>query len=159
MTVEELLDSPSDLEAADPEGMLRAVASSAARPMNVREVDDLGNLWFLSPSDSHTNEQIHLDPEVDLYFQAAKHSDFLHLHGNATITTDRSKIRELWEPLLQTWFTEGQDDPRITVIEVTPTDGYYWDTKHNRVVQLAKMIAGAVTGKTLDDSVQGKLRV
>lgn len=31
MTPEELLDSPSDLEAADPAGMLRAVASSAAQ--------------------------------------------------------------------------------------------------------------------------------
>ena len=27
------------------------------------------------------------------------------------------------------WFTEGVRDPRITVIKVTPEDGYYWDTK------------------------------
>ena len=26
--------------------------------MNVRQVDDAGNLWFLSASDSHTNEQV-----------------------------------------------------------------------------------------------------
>ena len=134
-------------------------ASSAARPMNVRQVDDQGNLWFLSPNDSHTNEQVRLDPAVDLYFQASKHSDFLHLHGNATLSTDRSKIKELWEPILKTWFTEGQDDPRITVIKVEPTDGYYWDTKHGSAVAGIKMMIGAMVGKTLDDSIEGRVEV
>jgi hypothetical protein len=30
-------------------------ASSGARPMSVREVDDQGSLWFLMASDSHTD--------------------------------------------------------------------------------------------------------
>src|SRR5215207_5521339 len=55
--------------------------SNGDRPMNVRQVDDEGNLWFLSASDSRK---------------------------------DREKIKELWSPMIQTWFTEGQDDPRIT---------------------------------------------
>jgi hypothetical protein len=42
---------------------------------------------------------------------------------------------------------------------VRPADGYYWDTKHNKAIVLAKMLAGAVMGKTLDDSIQGKVRV
>ncbi|MEJ7604655.1 MAG: pyridoxamine 5'-phosphate oxidase family protein, partial [Kofleriaceae bacterium] len=65
----------------------------------------------------------------------------------------------LWSPLLKTWFTEGLDDPRITLIRVRPTEGYYWDTKHNRFVVFAKMVAGAITGKTLDDSIEGTLKV
>jgi len=61
--------------------------------------------------------------------------------------------------ILKTWFTGGLDDPRITAIEVEPLDGYYWDTKHNVAVAFAKMAVGAMTGKTLDDSIEGKLRV
>ncbi len=53
----------------------------------------------------------------------------------------------------------GVDDPRITAIEVRPERGYYWDTKHNRAIVFAKMIVGAVTGRTLDDSIEGKLSV
>lgn len=30
-------------------------------------------------------------------------------------STDKALIKELWEPILKTWFTEGQDNPRITV--------------------------------------------
>lgn len=45
------------------------------------------------------------------------------------------------------------------MIQVTPAEGYYWDTKHNKVIVLAKMVAGMLTGKTLDDSIEGRLRV
>jgi general stress protein 26 len=131
--------------------------SSSARPMAVRKVDDNGNLWFLSSIDSHKNDELKLDPRVRLYFQASPHSDFLELNGHASISRDREKIAELWEPLLKTWFTEGQDDPRITVVKVEPTEGYYWDTKHGNIVAGVKMFIGAAVGKTLDDSVEGSL--
>jgi general stress protein 26 len=125
--------------------------------MNVRQVDDEGQLWFLSASDSRKNQELTLDPSVKLYFQGSKHSDYMQLSGQATISTDREKIRELWSPLVQTWFTEGLDDPRVTVIKVTPTEGYYWYTKHGIGVAGMKMLIGAVLRKTMDDSIQGKL--
>jgi general stress protein 26 len=131
--------------------------SNGDRPMNVRKVDDEGNLWFLSASDSRKNQELAVDPSVRLYFQGSKHADFMQLNGVATISTDREKIEELWSPLVQTWFTEGKDDPRITVIKVTPTQGYYWDTKHNTAVAGIKMLIGAALKKTMDDSIQGKL--
>lgn len=133
--------------------------SSGARPMSVQQVDDEGNLWFLSASDSHQNQEIAMDPAVKLFFQGSKHSDFLQLVGTATISTDKAKIKELWEPIVKTWFTEGEDDPRITVIKVTPSEGYYWDNKHGNVIAGIKILFGALTGKTLDDSIEGKLQV
>ncbi len=133
--------------------------SSGSRPMAVRQVDDEGNLWFLSPIDSNKNDEIKIDPNVRLYFHASSHSYFLELNGYATITQDRAKIEELWEPLLKTWFTEGKDDPRITAIKVTPIDGYYWNTKHGNIVAGAKMLMGAVTGKQMDDGVEGRLNI
>lgn len=133
--------------------------SNGDRPMNVRQVDDEGNLWFLSASDNRKNQELALDPSVRLYFQGSKHSDFMQLNGQATVTRDRSRIKELWSPMIQTWFTEGIDDPRITVIKVTPSEGYYWDTKHGNAVAGVKILIGAVLRKTLDDSVEGKLDV
>jgi general stress protein 26 len=118
--------------------------TGGARPMNVRKVDDEGNLWFLGASDS---------------LQGSPHSDVLHLTGRATVSTDRAKIEELWEPILKTWFTGGVDDPRITVIKVAPAHGHYWDTKHGNTVAYAKMLIGAAVGTTLDDSIEGTLRV
>ena len=88
-----------------------------------------------------------------------KNSDFLQLSGRATIWTDQGKIRELWEPMIKTWFTEGVSDPHITVIKVEPSDGYYWGTKHGNTVAGIKMMIGSLIGKTLDDSIEGTLKV
>ena len=133
-------------------------SSSGVRPMSVREVDDAGNLWFLSAADSHKNQEVAANPHVDLYFQGSPHSDFLHLTGEATVWRDRERIKALWSPVIKTWFTEGVDDPRITVIKVTPSEGYYWDNKHGSAVAGVKMLIGAAIGKTLDDSIEGKVQ-
>ncbi|MEO5722073.1 MAG: pyridoxamine 5'-phosphate oxidase family protein [Chthoniobacterales bacterium] len=133
--------------------------SSGTRPMSVQQVDDDGNLWFLSATDSHKNAELARDPAVKLYFQGSAHSDFLTLNGTATVSRDQAKVKELWEPIIKTWFTEGVDDPRITVIKVTPAEGYYWDTKHSMAIAGIKMLIGAALGKTMDDSIEGTLRV
>jgi hypothetical protein len=43
--------------------------------------------------------------------------------------------------------------------KVAPTDGYYWDTKHGTAVAGIKMLIGAALGKTLDDSIEGTLKI
>ncbi|HEY5370852.1 MAG TPA: pyridoxamine 5'-phosphate oxidase family protein [Hanamia sp.] len=128
------------------------------RPMSVQKVDDEGNLWFLSAKDSHKNRDIARDPKVQLFFQGSSHSDFLTVYGNATISADKALIKELWEPLAKAWFTEGVDDPRISVIKVSADDGYYWDNKNGNAIALLKMTAGAIMGKTLDDSIEGNIK-
>lgn len=131
----------------------------STRPMSVQKVDDEGNIWFLSASDSKKNEEIGRDDSVQLLFQGSKYSDFLSLNGKATITTDKVVTDELWQPILKAWFTEGKDDHRITAIKITPTDGYYWDTKNGKIVSMIKTAIGAAIGKTLDDSIEGNLEL
>jgi general stress protein 26 len=138
---------------------IRTGAPFETRPMSVQKVDDDGNFWFLSATDSHKNHELQTDSNVHLLFQGSSHSDFLNIYGKATISRDKAKIKELWGPLLKTWFTEGIDDPRISVIKVEPSEGYYWDNKHGNAVAFVKMVAGAISGQTLDDSIEGKLKV
>ncbi len=99
------------------------------------------------------------NPKVRLFFQGSPHAEFMHLEGTATVSRDRARIRDLWKFVLKTWFTEGEDDPRITVIKVAPSFGYYWDNRHGNAVAGIKMLIGATIGRTLDDSVEGKLSV
>lgn len=128
------------------------------RPMSAQKVDENGSLYFLSANDSHKNKDLATDPNVQLLFQGSPHSDFLSLYGLASVSTDKALIKELWEPILKVWFTEGEDDPRITVIIVTPTEGYYWDNKHGNAIAMVKMAAGAIMGKTIDDSIEGTIK-
>ena len=131
--------------------------SQATRPMSVQEVDEDGVLWILSASDSHKNAEIAQNSLVWLFFQGSEHSGFLTLHGRARATRDKATIKRLWKPIMKTWFTQGEDDPRITAISVEPMSGYYWDNKHGDMVAGVKMAVGAAIGKTLDDSIEGEL--
>jgi len=133
--------------------------SLSTRPMSPQKVDDDGIFWFLSNKESHKNMDLKTDSNVQLLFQGSAYSDFLSIYGTATITEDKSIIKELWDPTLKTWFTEGVDDPRISVIKVEPLEGYYWDTKNGAAVALVKRLAGAIVGKTIDDSVEGTISV
>lgn len=134
-------------------------SSGGVRPMTIQQVDEDGNLWIISANDSHVNAEIALDSRVKLYFQGSKHSDYLYLTAEASIHDDKAKIKELWSPFLKVWFTEGENDPRISLLKITPTAGYYWDNKHGNLVAGVKMLIGTAIGKTLDDSVEGQIRI
>lgn len=129
------------------------------RPMTVQTVDDQGHLWFLSGRTTHLNQQIEADSFVQLFFAEPGSSEFLTLEGTATISDDYALRKEHWTPLAKTWFNGGVDDPDLTVIRVAPAGGYYWDTKHGKAVAAAKMVFGAATGITVDDSVEGSVRL
>ncbi|MET1055056.1 MAG: pyridoxamine 5'-phosphate oxidase family protein [Pedobacter sp.] len=129
----------------------------SVRPMAVLDVDDEGNLWFMSMKDSTKNAEIAADPFTHLFFQESTNSGFLNIYGITEISTDQEKIDELWKPLLKVWFQGGKDDFNISLLKVVPTNVYYWDNKHGDMVAFAKMAASVVTGKTMDDSVEGNL--
>ena len=131
----------------------------STRPMAVQEVDDDGNLWFLSDKESNKNMELKEDDHVQLLFSSSSHAGFLNVFGKATVTYDKQKIKELWKPLIKTWFQEGQDDPNISVIKVEPKEGYYWDTKHGKMVAFLKMLTSVVVGKTMDDSIEGTIKL
>jgi general stress protein 26 len=129
------------------------------RPMGVQEVDDKGNLWFLSSKSSNKNVEIGHDNEVQLVFAENSAAHYLSIFGRATIYTDRSHVEDIWTPLAKAWFEEGKSDPEATVIKVEPQDAYYWDTKYGKLVTLFKIAVGAVTGNTDEAGVEGRLKV
>ena len=127
------------------------------RPMAIQDIDDDGSFWFFSDKNSHKNRQIAKDPRVQILLTNGAKSEYLSVEGTAEISRDQARIDELWTGWAKTWFTEGKDDPALTLIKVTLKTGHYWDTKHNRMIQLAKIAIGAVTGQTMDDGREGLL--
>ncbi len=61
--------------------------------------------------------------------------------------------------MAKAWFKDGKDDPKVTVIRVSPEESYYWDTQNGRMISLLKIAVAAVTGKEMDGGVEGKLKV
>jgi general stress protein 26 len=130
-----------------------------SRPMSVQDVDDEGNLWFISSATSNKNFEILKDDQVQLFFANKSTSEYLSIYGNATIYKDQQKIDELWSPVAKAWFEEGKNDPEATIIRVRPLETYYWDTIDGKIFTLIKIVTSAVTGKNMDGGREGNLNV
>ena len=127
------------------------------RPMSTREVDEDGNIWFMSRKDSTKNREIAKDNRVQLFYANLSGAEFLSVYGTVEIIKDDAKAKELWSAVAKTWFNEGYDDPELTLLKVKPEEGYYWDTKAGKFITLFKMVVGAVTGKEMNTGVEGSL--
>lgn len=134
-------------------------APISTRPMSTQEVDDDGSIWFFSERNSHKDMDVRTDSRVQLFYADTSKSNYLSLYGQAEELKDEQKAKELWEPILKTWFPNGPEDPNLMLIRVRPESGYYWDTKNGKMVAFAKMLVGMVTGKELDDSVEGEVKL
>lgn len=133
-----------------------------SRPMSVLEVDESGNLWFMSSSESNKNFEILKDDRVQLFFAKSGANEYLSVFGTATIYRDRAHIEQVWTPIAKAWFEEGKDDPEVSVIKVTPADAYYWDTKDGKLIALLKWAtaaAGLKNAKSDDGGIEGKINV
>jgi general stress protein 26 len=131
----------------------------SARPMSANEVDDDGNLWFISNARSNKNFEIKQDDIVQLFFSSISDSQYLSVFGHAHVYTDHATIEEHWKPIAKAWFEEGKDDPDVTIIRVQPTDAYYWDTKDGKAVAFLKWAVNAMGAAVDDGGVEGKITV
>ena len=138
---------------------LKTDDGATCRPMSAINVCDQGNIWFFSEKDSDKNKAINTDKNVQLFFSHPGKSSYLVVNGEAAIILDKEKIEELWTPVAKIWFKEGKDDPNISIIKVTPTTAYYWDTDGNKMINFLKMVASVVTGKNLLNSKEGTITV
>lgn len=127
-------------------------------PMSTKEVDEEGNIWFLSNKNSTHNQNIEKENSAQLIYADKDNFEFLSIYGRAHISTDRNRIKELYGSGDDAWF-EGEDDPNLTAIKVVPDDAHYWDTKNGKVLSLLKMAKGAVTGSEPDLGKHGDLNI
>jgi len=129
------------------------------RPMATIEAAEDGSLWFFTDIRSIKVEEVASDGAVHLVYAHPGKESYLDLWGRAQVVTDRTLIREKWNPIVKAWFPNGADDPNLALLQVQPRDIYYWDAETGKMVQYLKMAAAVVTGKTLADGAEGKLKV
>jgi len=138
---------------------LKTDDGATCRPMTAIKVCDQGNIWFFSEKRSEKNKAIAADKNVQLFFSHPAKSSYMVVNGEATIILDKAKIEELWTPVAKIWFKEGKEDTNISIIKVTPTTAYYWDTDGNRMINFLKMVTSVVTVTNLITGKEGVITV
>ncbi len=81
------------------------------------------NVVVSDASDSEKVDEMEQDQHVTLTFAEPTDSKYITLKGRATVTQDRAKVQELWNPMYKAWFPKGEEDPEIAVMRVDVTEG------------------------------------
>jgi len=89
-------------------------------------------------------QQVEKFPTVTLAFADHGSHDYVTITGQATVSNDRERIKELWTPFAKAWW-DGADDPEIRLLTVTPENAEIWEGP-NQLVATALMLTAAVTG-------------
>ncbi|CAA9554825.1 MAG: hypothetical protein AVDCRST_MAG86-120 [uncultured Truepera sp.] len=154
---EQLWDKIKDVRVA----MLTTVednSSLRSRPMYTQQAEFDGELWFFTADDSGKVEEISREHQVNLSYAEPKNSRYVSVSGVAELVKDRSKLEELWSPMLKAWFKDGLDDPHLALLRVRVTEAEYWDDTSSKMSQLFGMVKAAVTNDTYTGTEHGVVK-
>lgn len=111
-------------------------------PMNNQRTDADGNLWFFVSTESPLWQNIAAEPQVNLSFADPEGNIYVSISGRAERVVDRIRIKGMWNPIAQTWFPDGPDDPRAMLVCVQAQAAEYWDAKVSAMVEFFKVFTG-----------------
>ena len=122
-----------------------------SRPMSLNsEVDQEGNLWFFTSSDSHKVAELTRTPKCNVSFANPDDNRFVSITGKAELVTDKQKIKELWKPELKIWFPEGPDQRDIALLRIGIEKAEYWDSPSSTVATVVSFVSALIKGESAD---------
>ena len=115
-----------------------------ARPMHLVQVQDDGNVLFVTSRESGVVTEVGRSADVAVTVQGK--TKFASLSGRAKLDGNRARIAELWREPWKVWFPRGKDDPDILLLEFDASDGEYWDSAGVKGVEFVIRAAKAYLG-------------
>jgi general stress protein 26 len=119
-----------------------------SRPMATQEAEFDGTLWFFTQAGSPKVDEIDREQNVNVSYADAGDNRYVSASGRARLVRDRSKIEELWSPILKAWFPRGKEDPELALLRVDVEKAEYWDAPSSTLVKLVGFAKAMVTGQT-----------
>ena len=127
-----------------------------SRPMATQKRAGGADFWFATLRGPKVDE-IERDPRVNLTYYRDRTREWVSISGEAEISTNRAKIRELYAPDWKIWFPNeggkkdgGPEDPRMVLIGVHARSAQYMAVDKPQPVVFFEFLKGMVTGKTPD---------
>lgn len=143
----------------------RADGHMVSRPMATQKRADGADFWFATMENMPKVAEISKEPRVNLAYYKDRTREWVSVSGEARISRDRDKIRELWAPDWKFWFPDeggsrdgGADDPRITLIGVRALSAQYMTLKKPQALVLFDLVASKLTGRTPEIGEVKKIR-
>jgi len=131
------------------------------------------NLFFIANNASHKCDEIKHDSHVNVSFYDQKTTGWASVSGVAKVSQDKDLIKKFWSPMfvcdlcmlcdaladcldrIASFFGDlkdgthdgSLDDPRVSLIEVVPSEIRYWVSSSSAIGRTAQVAYGALTGE------------
>jgi general stress protein 26 len=140
------------LTTEDENGTLRS------RPMANVDIDAENCIWFFTKDDSGKAAEVNQEPQVNLAFADTSNQTYVSISGTASLSHDKDKLRQLWNPMVKAYFPNGLDEPNIALLKVKIHDAEYWDSSASTMVRLFNVAKAVITGTQYDEGEHGQVR-
>ncbi len=134
------------------------------RPMATQTQAGIGDLYFVTDVNSKKVEDLRQNPQINLGYLNSSNYEWVSVSGEATVSQDRAKIKELYQPDWKAWFGDeggendgGPDDPRLALIVVDASSVRYNKALNSKPVSFVKYAVGMVRGEMPELSREERL--
>lgn len=124
---------------------MTAEGTHVSRPMGLQEAEFDGDLWFLVSKSATLVLDAQADERVGV--SLSSNDSWVSLSGTAELVDDPAKVRELWSPTVEAWFTNGPDDPEVGLLKFTAESAEYWDSPGGKIASLFSFVKSKITGE------------
>ena len=118
-----------------------------SRPLATQKVQDDGTVFFFTGVQTTAAFESEENCRVNVSYVDPRRSVYISIAGIASVSDDRRKIHELWDPVHSAWFPKGMDDPDLRLLCVQIERAEYWDVATNALSLLVGYARKTITGK------------
>ena len=133
---------------------LKGVEDDRTRPMTAMidegaDGDDRGTIYFFGSKTDGIGQDLQHSTRAVAAFSSKGHDVFAHIHGTLSPSDDRAVIDRLWNPIIASWYKDGQDDPDLQLIRFDATKADVWEASQFATLKAAalKMMFDVDPGK------------
>lgn len=114
---------------------LEGVDDDRTRPMTAQvdlaedaDKEDGGPIYFFASRDEGVGQDLTDGARAVATFVSKGHGIFAHIHGTLSESSDRGVIDRLWNPIVDSWYKDGKDDPNLILIKFDATRAEVWES-------------------------------
>ena len=160
MTDSESISKVTDIINDSRIGMLTTINVEGAlvsRPLAVQDVLDDGDMWFFTGLGTSQVFQVRVDPRVNVSF--GNRTEWVSVAGTAEVVTDRAKIHEMWNQVVEAWFPDGPDTPEVCLLRVDSDSAEYWTSPGGTAATVLQWVKSKVTHSRMSVGESGTVEL
>lgn len=136
---------------------LNEAGALVSRPLAVQDVQDDGDMWFFTSANSSQVAHVRANPAVNVSF--GRRTEWVSVAGTADVVTDRQKIHDMWNQVVEAWFPDGPDTPEVVLLHVHSDSAEYWTSPGGTAATVLQWIKAKVTHSRMSVGESGTVEL